>query len=57
MYEVEEVCDRVMLLSQGEIILQGDPKELPGQYGKRTLEDLFVSVAREPLEDWGAMNT
>ena len=56
MYEVEEVCDRVMLLSQGEIILEGDPKELPGQYGKRTLEDLFVSVAREPLEDWGAMN-
>jgi ABC-2 type transport system ATP-binding protein len=55
MYEVEEVCDRVMFLSQGEIILEGDPKELPGQYGKRTLEDLFVSVAREPMEDWGAM--
>lgn len=55
MYEVEEVCDRVMFLSQGEIILQGDPKELPAQYGKRTLEDLFVSVAREPM-DLGALN-
>ena len=55
MYEVEEVCDRVMFLSQGEIILEGDPKELPGQYGKRTLEDLFVSVAREPM-DWGALH-
>jgi ABC-2 type transport system ATP-binding protein len=56
MYEVEEVCDRVLLLSRGEIILEGDPKDLPAQYGKRTLEDLFVSVAREPMEDWGAMN-
>lgn len=53
MYEVEEVCDRVMFLSQGEVILEGDPKELPGQYSKRTLEDLFVSVAREPIESWG----
>jgi ABC-2 type transport system ATP-binding protein len=56
MYEVEEVCDRVLLLSRGEIILEGDPKELPALHGKRTLEDLFVSVAREPMEDWGAMN-
>jgi ABC-2 type transport system ATP-binding protein len=55
MYEVEEVCDRVMFLSQGEIILEGDPKQLPTQYGRRTLEDLFVSVAREPME-WGALH-
>lgn len=50
MYEVEEVCDRVLFLSRGEIILQGDPKALPAQYGKATLEELFISVAREPLE-------
>jgi ABC-2 type transport system ATP-binding protein len=50
MYEVEEVCDRVLLLSHGEIILEGDPKSLPAQYGKATLEELFISVAREPLE-------
>jgi ABC-2 type transport system ATP-binding protein len=54
MYEVEEVCDRVLFLSKGEVILEGDPKSLPGQYGKETLEDLFVSVAREPME-WGAL--
>jgi len=38
MYEVEEVCDRVLFLSQGEIILEGDPKTLPAQYGRQTLE-------------------
>jgi ABC-2 type transport system ATP-binding protein len=53
MYEVQEVCDRVMFLSQGEIVLQGDPKKLPGEYGKATLEELFISVAREPW-DWEA---
>jgi ABC-2 type transport system ATP-binding protein len=49
MYEVEEVCDRVLFLARGRILLEGDPRALPGQHGKRTLEDLFVAVAREPL--------
>ena len=50
MYEVEEVCDRVLFLSHGEVLLHGDPKTLPRENGKKTLEDLFVAVAREPLK-------
>ena len=49
MHEVEQVCDRVLFLSRGRILLAGDPKTLPGLHGKKTLEDLFVAVAREPL--------
>ncbi len=49
MYEVEEVCDRVLFLSHGKILLEGDPKTLPAEHGKRTLEELFITVAREPL--------
>jgi ABC-2 type transport system ATP-binding protein len=49
MYEVQEVCDRVLFLSHGEVLLEGDPKTLPHEHGKETLEDLFVAVAREPL--------
>lgn len=49
MYEVQEVCDRVLFLSKGKILLEGDPKTLPREHGKDTLEDLFVTVAREPL--------
>ena len=49
MYEVEEVCDRVLFLSHGRILLEGDPKTLPGAHGQQNLEDLFVAVAREPL--------
>lgn len=49
MYEVEEVCDRVLFVSHGKILLQGDPRTLPGEHGKATLEELFITVAREPL--------
>src|SRR3954453_17277720 len=49
MYEVEEVCDRVLFLSKGKILLEGDPKTLPRDHGKDTLEELFITVAREPL--------
>ena len=49
MYEVEEVCNRVLFLSHGKILLEGDPKTLPRDHGKDTLEELFITVAREPL--------
>ena len=49
MYEVEEVCDRVLFLSHGRILLEGNPKTLAQEHGKKSLEELFISVAREPL--------
>jgi ABC-2 type transport system ATP-binding protein len=49
MHEVEEVCSRVLFLSHGKILLEGDPRTLPAEHGKETLEDLFIAVAREPL--------
>ena len=49
MHEVAEVCDRVLFLSHGKILLEGDPKRLPREHGKNSLEELFLTVAREPL--------
>jgi ABC-2 type transport system ATP-binding protein len=49
MYEVEEVCDRVLFLSHGRILLEGDPRALPREHGVRNLEELFIRLAREPL--------
>lgn len=49
MYEVADVCDRVLFLSRGRILLDGDPRSLPREHGKDTLEELFITVAREPL--------
>jgi ABC-2 type transport system ATP-binding protein len=49
MHEVAEVCDRVLFLSKGRVLLEGDPRTLPAEHGKQTLEELFIAVAREPL--------
>lgn len=49
MYEVADVCDRALFLSRGKILLEGDPKTLPQEYDKKNLEELFITVAREPL--------
>ncbi len=49
MYETEAVCDRVLFLSRGKILLEGSPRELLREHGMATLEDLFIAVAREPL--------
>jgi ABC-2 type transport system ATP-binding protein len=54
MYEVEQTCDRVLFLSRGRILLEGDPKTLPHAHGAASLEELFIRLAREPLTAAGA---
>jgi ABC-2 type transport system ATP-binding protein len=49
MFEVEDVCDRVLFLARGKVLLEGNPKTLPNEHGKASLEELFITVAREPL--------
>jgi len=49
MREIETVCHRAHFLSHGKILLSGNPKTLAGEYGKKDLEELFITVAREPL--------
>src|ERR1700676_5110504 len=50
MNEVEAVCSRVLFLSRGKVLLEGNPQTLPQEHGSATLEDLFIRVAREPLK-------
>ena len=47
MYEVAEVCDRVLFLSRGRVLLSGTPAELIAEHGAANLEDLFVAVAHQ----------
>ena len=51
MFEVQAVCDRVLFLSHGKIVLEGDPKTLPEAHGAANLDDLFVAVAHEALQE------
>jgi ABC-2 type transport system ATP-binding protein len=39
----------VLFLSHDRVLLEGDPRTLPREHGRATLEDLFIAVAREPL--------
>jgi ABC-2 type transport system ATP-binding protein len=55
MNEVEAVCDRVLFLSHGKVLLEGNPRTLAHEHGAATLEDLFIKVAREPLSATAAV--
>ncbi|MBI5463104.1 MAG: ABC transporter ATP-binding protein [Gammaproteobacteria bacterium] len=48
MPEVERVCDDVMMLRQGRLVDRGTPAQLLARYGRATLEDVFLDIARQP---------
>ncbi len=47
MTEIEQVCDRVLFLSHGKIIISGEPKQLLTIYNKKNLEELFIFLTKE----------
>ena len=46
MRDVEEVCDRVLFLHKGRVIAEGTPPEVIAQFNQKSLEDVFITVAR-----------
>lgn len=46
MQEVEQMCDRVIFLARGRIVMQGSPAEIIKQSQSRSLEELFIAIAR-----------
>ena len=46
MGEVERLCDRVLMMKAGAIVDRGAPSELVARYGRRTLEEVFLHIAR-----------
>jgi ABC-2 type transport system ATP-binding protein len=46
MQEVEQLCDRVIFLAKGRIVMQGSPAEIIRQSKSRSLEELFIAIAR-----------
>lgn len=46
MAEVERLCDRVLVMRGGRIVEQGGPRELLDRYGRRTMEEVFLDIAR-----------
>ena len=46
MAEVERLCERVIIMKQGRIEDDDAPARLLSRYGRRTLEEVFLDVAR-----------
>jgi ABC-2 type transport system ATP-binding protein len=46
MYEVERLCDRVIMMKRGKIVDDGAPESLIARYGRDNLEEVFLDVAR-----------
>jgi ABC-2 type transport system ATP-binding protein len=51
MAEVERLCQQVMMMRAGAIVDRGSPGELIARYGRRTLEEVFLDIARAPEPD------
>jgi ABC-2 type transport system ATP-binding protein len=54
MFEVERLCDQVLMMRAGRIVDRGSPRELIAKYGRQTLEEVFLDVARHGAREDGA---
>jgi ABC-2 type transport system ATP-binding protein len=46
MAEVERLADHVLMLKRGRLVDQGAPADLVARYGRTSLEDVFLEIAR-----------
>ena len=46
MAEVERLCSDVLMLKTGRLVDQGSPEDLLARYGRATLEQVFLDIAR-----------
>ena len=47
MSEAEKLCDTIGILLNGELVAEGTKEELMERYGKKNLEEVFFSLAKE----------
>jgi ABC-2 type transport system ATP-binding protein len=46
MGEVERLCSEVFMMRKGRIVDHGSPEALIDRYGRDTLEEVFLDIAR-----------
>jgi len=46
MAEVERLCDTVLIMQRGRIVDRGAPRDIVARYGRATLEQVFLDIAR-----------
>jgi ABC-2 type transport system ATP-binding protein len=52
MFEIEVMCNRILFVSRGKIVMEGTPAEVKRRAMAQSLEEVFISIARNGrLED------
>ncbi|MFH1993121.1 MAG: ABC transporter ATP-binding protein [Pseudomonadota bacterium] len=49
MNEVEMMCDRILFMLRGRIVLEGTPEDIKHRTMVNSLEDLFITIARNGM--------
>ncbi len=49
MLEVEYLCDRVGIIHEGKIIVEGEPRKLMEEYNAENLEEVFTKIVGEQI--------
>lgn len=47
MTEVERMCDHVLMMKEGRLVDQGSPADLITRFGRSTMEEVFLDIARD----------
>lgn len=55
MEQVEEICDRIVLINQGQNVLEGDVKEIKNTYKENLYRIQFNGEIRDDLEQYGTL--
>lgn len=56
MAEVERLCDQVLMMKQGAIVDRGTPGELIARFGRATMEQVFLDIARAGAQPIAAVS-
>ncbi|HEY1722529.1 MAG TPA: ABC transporter ATP-binding protein [Magnetospirillaceae bacterium] len=51
MTEVERLCTSVLMMRKGRVVDQGAPDALIARYGRETMEEVFLDIARNRTQD------
>lgn len=46
MAEIEELCERIIFLNKGVIVDDGSPADIIKKYGRKDLNEVFITIAR-----------
>ena len=49
MSEVERLCSSVLMMNKGNIIDQGNPKDLIKKHGRKNMEEVFLKLTRDQI--------